>query len=44
MGETARGVIIGGKKILIQADHAKYSPEQINKHELVHREYKSKEV
>lgn len=32
---------VKGDEIFIQCDNAKYSAEQINKHEIVHREYKS---
>ena len=31
-------------EVYIQCDHARYSPEQINKHELVHKNYKSEDV
>ncbi|MBQ8637161.1 MAG: hypothetical protein IJ423_05740 [Clostridia bacterium] len=31
-------------EVYIQCDHARYSPEQINKHELVHRNYNSEDV
>ncbi|MCR5265936.1 MAG: hypothetical protein K6E29_05010, partial [Cyanobacteria bacterium RUI128] len=39
-----RGAITKDGDLYIQCNHAKYSPEQINKHELVHQNYNSKDV
>lgn len=35
---------ISKNDVYIRCDHAKYSPEQINKHEKVHHKYKTKEI
>ncbi len=42
-GLSFRGAV-RGNEIFIQCDNAKYSAEQINKHEVVHREYKSEAI
>ena len=39
-----RGAVTKNGDVYIQCNHAKYSPEQINKHELVHRNYDTEDV
>lgn len=44
-GKRARGVFDHSTNTaIIQYDHVQFSPEQINRHELVHKDYKSKRV
>ena len=39
-----RGVIMNGDTIFICYDHKKYSPEQINRHELCHKNYNTSDI
>ncbi|MBD8947800.1 MAG: hypothetical protein EGR97_10860 [Clostridiales bacterium] len=44
-GKRARGVFDRSTNtVIIQYDHARFSPEQINRHELVHKDYRSNRV
>ncbi|WP_418829929.1 hypothetical protein, partial [Ruminococcus sp.] len=44
-GKRARGVFDRSTNTaIIQYDHARFSPEQINRHELVHKDYQSNRV
>lgn len=42
-GTNFRGAV-RGNEVYIQADHGKYSPTQINRHEIIHRNYSSDTV
>ncbi len=42
-GTNFRGAV-RGDEVYIQADHGKYSPTQINRHEIIHRNYSSDTV
>lgn len=42
-GTNFRGAV-RGNEVYIQADHGKYSPTQINRHEIIHRNYSSDSV
>ena len=42
-GMNFRGAV-RGNEVYIQADHGKYSPTQINRHEIIHRNYSSDTV
>lgn len=42
-GTNFRGAV-RGNEVYIQADHGKYSPSQINRHEIIHRNYSSDTV
>lgn len=42
-GTNFRGAV-RGNEVYIQADHGRYSPSQINRHEIIHRNYSSDTV
>ena len=42
-GTNFRGAV-RGNEVYIQADHEKYSPSQINRHEIIHRNYSTDTV
>ena len=42
-GTNFRGAV-RGNEVYIQADHGKYSPSQINRHEIIHRNYSTNTV
>ena len=42
-GTNFRGAV-RGNEVYIQADHGKYSPSQINRHEIIHRNYSTDTV